>query len=115
MKKYLFSYGTLQRKKVQRELFGRILRGSPDSLNGYKTSSVEIKDTSFLSKGEETYQQTLIISNETDIITGTALEVTSTELQLADKYEPDNYKRIKVKLQSGKDAWVYVADNALVN
>jgi hypothetical protein len=28
MKEYLFSYGTLQKEKVQLDLFGRILKGS---------------------------------------------------------------------------------------
>ena len=36
-------------------------------------------------------------------------EITVEELLHADKYEPANYKRIKVKLESGKEAWIYVA------
>jgi hypothetical protein len=35
--------------------------------------------------------------------------ISKEELLLADNYETDDYKRIKVKLQSGKEAWVYVA------
>jgi gamma-glutamylcyclotransferase (GGCT)/AIG2-like uncharacterized protein YtfP len=110
MKELLFSYGTLQKEKVQVELFGRLLHGMKDILEGYQLSSIEIKDEAFLSKGENKYQRTLIASNnKVDRIEGTVFEISEEELFLADKYEPDNYKRIKVVLRSGKEAWVYVA------
>ena len=110
MKENLFSYGTLQKDKVQIELFGRLLNGAKDVLKGYKLSSIEIKDKSFLSKGEQKNQLTAILSKDyTDIIEGTVFEVSEEELILADKYEPDNYKRVKVVLQSGKEAWIYIA------
>jgi gamma-glutamylcyclotransferase (GGCT)/AIG2-like uncharacterized protein YtfP len=106
---YLFSYGTLQKEKVQIELFGRILQGSGDTLIGYKVSTIEIKDESFLLKGEQKYQLTAVISNDNDNIKGTVFEITEEELRLADKYEPVNYKRVKVVLESGKEAWIYIA------
>jgi gamma-glutamylcyclotransferase (GGCT)/AIG2-like uncharacterized protein YtfP len=110
MKEYIFSYGTLQKEEVQVELFGRILQGSGDVLRGYKASAIEIADESFLSKGEQKNQQTAIISKDkNDMIKGTVFEITKEELLLADKYEPDGYKRIKVVLESGKEAWIYVA------
>lgn len=110
MTEYLFSYGTLQKQKTQLALFGRTLRGSADMLSGYQIAAIEITDESFLSKGEEKFQRTLILTNDkNDTIKGTALEVTQEELLTADTYEPENYKRIKVQLESGKDAWIYVA------
>ena len=110
MKEHLFSYGTLQKEKVQLELFGRVLNGSPDILRSYKAFTIEISDESFLSRGEERYQQTLIATNDdTDTIAGTVLEITEEELLLADNYEPANYKRINVVLESGKKAWIYIA------
>lgn len=109
MKESLFSYGTLQKEKVQIDLFGRILAGSADVLRGYRISIIEITDETFLSKGEGKYQKTLIISNSSDIVDGIALEITGEELLLADKYEPKNYKRINVMLESGKKAWIYIA------
>jgi len=110
MKELLFSYGTLQKEKVQMELFGRLLHGIKDVLEGYKISFLEIKDEAFLSKGENTYQRTLTPSNnKADKIEGTVFEISEEELLLADKYEPGNYKRIKVALRSGKQAWIYVA------
>lgn len=109
MKENLFSYGTLQKEKVQMELFGRLLTGTKDSLKGYKLSSIEIKDESFLAKGEENIQQTVTRSKDNDIIEGTVFEISEEELFLADKYEPENYKRVKVVLGSGKEAWIYAA------
>ena len=110
LKEYLFSYGTLQKEKTQIQLFGRKLAGAPDTLQGYKIASIEIKDLSFLSKGEDKFQKTLVPSHSNnDLIKGTALELTTEEIFLADKYEPANYKRIKVKLESGKKAWAYIA------
>ena len=110
MKEFLFSYGTLQKEKVQMELFGRLLHGTKDVLGGYKLSSIKIKDEAFLSKGEDKHQQTLIPSNnKIDKVEGTVFEISEEELLRADKYEPDNYKRIKVALRSGKQAWIYIA------
>ena len=108
----LFSYGTLQKQSVQLKLFGRVLNGSEDILRGYKLSSIEINDESFLSKGEENIQLTVIPSlDKNDHIEGTVLEISENELLLADNYEPDNYKRFEVELESGRKAWIYVAGN----
>jgi gamma-glutamylcyclotransferase (GGCT)/AIG2-like uncharacterized protein YtfP len=109
MMEYLFSYGTLQNEKVQKELYGRILSGSGDTLRGFKTSSIEIQDEFFLSRGEQKYQLVANISNDkNDAIKGTVFEITEKELLLTDKYEPGGYKRIQVELESGKKAWTYV-------
>jgi gamma-glutamylcyclotransferase (GGCT)/AIG2-like uncharacterized protein YtfP len=105
----LFSYGTLQKENVQRQLFGRSLKGSGDILQGYQRSTIAITDENFLLKGEDSKQQTLVrTDNSNDSIEGTVFEITGEELLLADQYEPVNYKRTKVKLHSGKEAWVYL-------
>lgn len=110
MSENLFSYGTLQKETVQLELFGRVLNGAKDVLEGYKISSIEITDEAFLAKGEEKFQRTLIASkDDADAIEGTVFEISREELIFADKYEPDNYKRVKVTLQTGKKAWIYIA------
>ena len=111
MSENLFSYGTLQEERVQLKLFGRLLSGSKDILAGYKLSEIEIKDETFLAKGEKKFQQTLIpTDDDVDIIEGTVFEVSGEELRLSDEYEPENYKRIEVELESGRKSWVYVAD-----
>ena len=109
MSEFLFSYGTLQNEEVQMELFGRILYGTADVLKGHKAVTIEIEDEPF-SKDEDKYQLIAVISEDSDdSIKGTVFEVTEEELFMADKYEPNNYKRVTVALASGKQAWVYVA------
>ncbi|HLG39390.1 MAG TPA: gamma-glutamylcyclotransferase family protein [Chitinophagaceae bacterium] len=110
MNEYLFSYGTLQTDKVQMDLFGRFLKGTKDILRGYRVSPIEITDEVFLAKGDGKHQKIAMISNnQNDFIGGMVFEVTEQELIHAGKYEPADYKRVKAKLQSGKNAWVYVA------
>jgi gamma-glutamylcyclotransferase (GGCT)/AIG2-like uncharacterized protein YtfP len=110
MKEYLFSYGTLQKDSVQLDLFGRLLHGTKDKLKGYKVAPIEITDEAFLSKGEQKVQLTVMISTDkNDALEGMVFEITSEELLHADKYEPANYKRIKIKPESGIEAWIYVA------
>ena len=110
MKEYLFSYGTLQKVKLQKELFGRKLQGTKDKLAGYKLLEIEIKDEDFLARGESRQQLTLVhTKGENDFISGTAFEVTPAELLVADQYEPAGYHRLLVPLASGKNAWVYIS------
>ncbi len=109
MPEYLFSYGTLQKDNVQLELFGRRLSGEKDLLRGYKASNIEIRDRTFLSRGEQPYQLTAINTDDpSDTIEGTVFELSPDEIQLTDMYEPDRFRRVKVKLSSGKKAWVYL-------
>ena len=110
MNENLFSYGTLQKEEVQIELFGRFLNGVKDVLRGYKSVSIEITDEAFLAKGEDKIQTTLVpTNNENDIIEGMVFEISKEEILLSDKYEPTGYKRVEVKLDSRKAAWIYVA------
>lgn len=86
------------------------MTGSRDVLIGYTISPIEITDESFLSKGEQKEQSTLVpLGAKEGKIEGTVFVVSEEELLLADRYEPDNYERIQVRLESGKQAWVYLA------
>ena len=107
MSEYLFSYGTLQKADVQLKLFGRLLNGTTDGLVGYKTSEVEITDDAFLAKGEQSTQLTVVVSDG-DRIGGMVFEVTTDEFAHADTYEPGEYSRVSVTLESGIRAWVYL-------
>ncbi len=110
----LFSYGTLQKEPVQLKLFGRLLGGVKDTLEGYRIATIEIKDEAFLAKGEEKFQWTLVLSpDDSDVVFGTVFEISEAELVEADKYEPEGYKRSKFLLRSGKEAWVYAFVNNL--
>jgi hypothetical protein len=57
---------------------------------------------------EATYLIATFSDDENDVIAGTALEVSEEELLVADRYEPKEYNRAKVKLESGKEAWIYL-------
>ena len=109
MTEYLFSYGTLQKERVQLETFGRLLKGKKDVLVGYALSSVEITDPAVLEASEQQYHLIAIPTGlGTDTIQGVIFEITIEELLAADEYEAEDYKRVKEKFTSGNEAWVYV-------
>lgn len=105
----LFSYGTLQKEKVQLETFGRILEGEKDFLLNYKLDYIEIFDEEVLKKSEQKFHPILTYSGNTnDKVEGVLFEITDQELQQADEYEVDSYKRIKTIFSSGKEGFIYV-------
>jgi gamma-glutamylcyclotransferase (GGCT)/AIG2-like uncharacterized protein YtfP len=109
MKHLLFSYGTLQLKKVQVESFGRILTGSPDQLKAYKLEQLSITDKMVLLRSEQAAHPIAVPSaNMDDFIAGTVFEITDKELAQSDDYEVSDYKRVEVILASHKKAWAYV-------
>ena len=106
----LFSYGTLQHEAVQLDTFGRRLKGTPDTLSGYRIEMIEIRDEDFVAKNGSAPQRNLKYTGSTlDTVEGTALELTREELDQADNYEPAEYKRKLVQLTSNVNAWVYLA------
>ena len=104
----LFSYGTLRQEEVQLNTFGRRLAGRPDALAGYALQIIQIQDQSFAAKNGA-HQRTLEFTGiASDVVEGVALSLTRKELEQADEYEPDDYRRVRVQLRSGLDAWVYL-------
>ena len=105
----LFSYGTLQTESVQLSTFGRRLDGCPDALVGYRISMIKIEDQDFVAESGAEYHRNLeFTGSASDFVDGTVFSVTQQELEQADGYEPDGYKRRRVQLQSGIEAWVYL-------
>jgi gamma-glutamylcyclotransferase (GGCT)/AIG2-like uncharacterized protein YtfP len=93
----LFTYGTLQDPAVQMVVFHRVVKGTPDTLNGYVKSEIKI--------GFGVYP---IIKPDPDShVKGQIIEVTPEELALIDRYEGKEYRRISVILRSGAVTWVY--------
>ena len=105
---YLFSYGTLQQESVQIASFGRVLKGQPDALPGWRREMVEIIDAEVFCLSGERFHPILVPGDETDEIAGMVFEISEDELQRADAYEVADYKRIAARLKSGLDAFVYV-------
>ena len=107
---HLFSYGTLQTESVQLSTFGRRLAGSPDALVGYCLRMIKIEDQDFVATSGAEYHHTLeFTGSASDFVEGTVFSVTQQEIEQADAYEPDGYKRVRVQLQSGTEAWIYVS------
>ena len=105
----LFSYGTLQQEGVQRETFGRLLKGEADVLPGYARSMVEITDPDVIAASGERFHPIVQASADpADEVAGTVFEITAAELAAADSYEVSDYRRVAVRLKSDRDAWVYV-------
>jgi hypothetical protein len=105
----LFSYGTLQLESVQLESFGRILEGADDAMPGYRQSLVEITDPEVIRKsGKRLHPIVAPTGDPSDEVQGKVFRITAAELAAADEYEVSDYRRVSVRLRSGKDAWVYV-------
>ena len=51
----------------------------------------------------------ILIPGEGEPVEGLVLELTEAGLAAADLYEGDAYRRIRVRLTSGLEGWVYVA------
>ena len=109
MDEYLFSYGTLQKDKVQLETFGRLLKGTADTLTGYELSTIRIEDEDVLAKSEQEVHLIAVPSvEETAHIHGVIFQITHEELLAADGYETDAYQRVKLTFASGREAWIYI-------
>lgn len=106
----LFSYGTLQTPEVQLDTFGRIMADEDDALPGFTVDYAEIDDPRVAEvSGHAVHPIVRPTGNALDKVTGKVLWVTEAELDAADEYEVELYRRIEVGLQSGRAAWVYVA------
>lgn|SRR5690242_13140424 len=105
----LFSYGTLQQESVQLANFHRRLKGRPDVLTGWRLSTVEIRDPTVLAQSGLAVHKILVPGSPSNEVDGVVFEISPEELEAADGYETEAYKRVKVKLKSGVEAWVYVA------
>jgi len=106
----LFSYGTLQQREVQLDLFGRVLTGEDDVLPGYTVDYAEIGDARIVElSGSAVHPIVRATGSALDKVVGKGLWVSETELDAADEYEVEQYRRVEVRLASGRAAWVYVS------
>ncbi len=104
----LFSYGTLRQEAVQLATFGRLLHGKPDELIGFEQTLFEVTDPEFVSASGKAHHAIVTFTGRSDSrVPGTVFEMTDAELSAADAYEPAGYTRVRAKLASGRQAWVY--------
>ena len=106
---YLFSYGTLQLESVQRQTYGRLLKGASDRLHGYTLDQIRITDPDVLAKSQQEFHPIArFTGNEDDFVQGIVFEISDEELEATDAYEVSDYERKGVQFASGKDGWIYV-------
>lgn len=111
----LFAYGTLRDEAVQRALFDRRLPGRADELHGFERATVTIEEKAEAATGERASAAYPILrydGNAGSRVEGTVFEIDDAELERADRYEGEAYRRIEVTLASGTTAWVYVDPHA---
>lgn len=106
----LFSYGSLRDAPVQMACFGRLLEGEADRISGYMKSWIEILDPAAgVDAGRSRVYPILDpTGNADDAVAGCVFELTGAELASADAYEGAEYSRVRVRLASDRDAWVYI-------
>ncbi len=111
---HLFSYGTLRQAQVQMASFGRLPEGWEDALPGYRLGRLEITDPDVLAKSQARFHPIAEPSPDLDDeVAGTVFQITPAELAAADAYEVADYRRVRLRLKSGLNAWVYVRANPL--
>jgi hypothetical protein len=105
----LFSYGSLRDEKVQQAIFGHSVEGRPDAVIGYRLAAITLSDPKTVALSGTTAHHILeVTGRECDQIEGMTLALSESDLLLADAYEPPNYKRVRARLRSGGETWVYV-------
>lgn len=110
---YLFSYGTLQSLPVQMGTFGRPLQGHPDVLTNYALRPLTITDLAVVElSGAAVHTIACHTGDPADRIEGVVFRLTREELAAADRYEVDVYARELVRMESGREAFVYVGPPA---
>ncbi len=106
----LFSYGTLQQKDVQLANFGRELEGVQDSLPKYVVGEITITDQRVIKEsGKDIHLILRYTGNIEDEVSGTVFTMSGNEINQADDYEVDDYKRVSAQLKSGQTCWIYAA------
>ncbi|RXG13367.1 gamma-glutamyl AIG2-like cyclotransferase [Leeuwenhoekiella aestuarii] len=101
---FLFTYGSLQNIKIQKELFGRKLEGKKDILKKYRLGTIKIPENHPQAK---TYFIAIYTGDKYDQIAGSVYELQDFELALADEYEGSSYERKIITLASNTKANIY--------
>lgn len=87
----LFVYGTLKNPLIRLYACGCITEAEPTTLNDYRKDGLNI------------------VPDQSSVVNGELLLVSSTELRRLDRYEdvPENYQRKSITI-NGIDTWVYI-------
>ena len=75
---------------------------------GYKVEKLKIKDQAVIEKSGTDMHPILVRTGEpADLVSGMVFEITQAELEKADEYEVDDYRRTLATMRSGTQAWIY--------
>ena len=96
---HLFVYGTLLEPEVRQMVFTRSLEGQEDILTGYRIHKNKVAGL---------YPSVEATERKEDQVSGQVIVVSPYDLSRADQYEGEAYTRIRAKLESGTEAWVYL-------
>ena len=105
---HLFSYGTLQQPEVRLATFGRLLDSRPDRLPGYRLGLLAIDDAQVVATSGRTHHPIAARGDAADGVPGAVLAMSLEQLRQADGYEVADYRRERVTIASGLQAWAYV-------
>ena len=100
MEHLVFAYGTLKEAEIRRELLNRNVPAVKDGLPGFILEKICLDGILYPIAVRDPYSK--------KTLHGEVFRVTLQEVRIIDDYESDAYKRIKVNLNSGRKAWLYV-------
>lgn len=71
---------------------------------------MKVEDERFVASSGRAHHANVVFTGRDDArVAGTVFEVTDAELAAADRYEaPAAYARTQARLESGREAWLYV-------
>jgi gamma-glutamylcyclotransferase (GGCT)/AIG2-like uncharacterized protein YtfP len=93
----IFAYGTLLDKNIQKNIIGRLVEGIPDQLAGYRKTMRQFSSGIYPD----------LIEDIACKVEGQILDLSANEVERCDRYEGDEYRKVKLKLKSGIEAFVY--------
>jgi hypothetical protein len=105
----LFAYGTLLDPTTQLDVFGRRIASEDDILPGYALRYLDDEDPREPDRAEHTVLPVLRpTGSDLDKVPGRTLSLSIEELDAADEFQMSLYRRGRVRLASGRAAWVYL-------
>jgi len=96
----IFSYGTLRKKNIQLEEFNILFKTEKEieTVKNYKTENLILNN--------QIYK--IAIPSKGQSIKGQIVDIPDRLIDLVDKWEGENYKRIQIKTQSGIECMMYI-------
>lgn len=105
----LFAYGTLQDAETQLDVLGRIADDGTDVLTGWRVGTAARRDRRDANpQGVMAVRVAHRTDDPHDKVVGTLLRLTLEELEAVDEYQAPSHHRERIRLASGRDAWVYL-------